>query len=145
MRSMMVAVLLLGAMACGCAPQEQAQRALIGGMQQGLAQVEAWQQKRQELVDGFYAQQRRGLDDAFDADVRQAPVIEPQWVIEARQAYAAGIEAIYAARQASADSQRQAQENLAAVREGLDRLAWLSELRQNWASTFEQAKKEVKR
>lgn len=131
--------------ASGCAPQEQAQRALITQMQEGIEQVETWQQERQLLVDGFYSQQRRALDEAFDADVRTAPGLEPEWVIEARVAYAAGLEAVWDARQASSKSAAQAQANLAAVREGLDRLHWMSELRENWARAVGDVTKEVRR
>lgn len=137
----MVTILL----ACGCAPQEQAQRALITQMQEGIAQVEAWQQERQLPVDGFYGQQRRALDEGFDADVRMARELEPEWVIEARVAYVAGLEAVWGARQASAVSAAHAQANLAAVREGLERLSWMSELRENWARAVGDVTKEVRR
>lgn len=115
----------------GCTPQEQAQRALIAEMRQGITDLRSWQSQRQDLVDGFYRQRRQTLDDAFDADVRAAGNIEPEWVIEARVAYAAAMEANWKAQAASAMSEARASENLAAIDEGLQHLAWISELRQN--------------
>ena len=125
----MLGALLAGAGA-GCTVQEQAQQQLIGSMQAGLKDLAAAQQQRQELVDGFYQQRRRVLDDAFDQDVRAAARLEPEWVIEQRQAYMLGCEAIWKQQQASARAGEQMQQNLRTINEGLGALAQVSRMRQ---------------
>ena len=43
---------------------------------------------------------------------------------------------MWRAQQASEMSHRQAMTNLQAVNEGLERLRWISEMRENWGKTF---------
>ncbi len=130
----MLGALLAGA---GCTAQEQAQQQLIGSMQAGLKDLAAAQQQRQELVDGFYQQRRRVLDDAFDQDVRAAARLEPDWVIEHRQAYMLACEAVWKQQQASARAGEQMQQNLRTIDEGLGALAQVSRMRQQLGGLLE--------
>lgn len=121
----------------GCARQELAQQALITQMSAGLKDLRAFSDQRQQLVDSYYANQRRSLDDAFDLDFKDAPALDPAWVIEHRKAYIAAMEALFLARLASQAAHQQALTNFTTLDDALGKLRWLSELRQNFAASIE--------
>jgi hypothetical protein len=132
-----LAVMAAAALLAGCTAQEQAQQRLIGSMQSGLKELAAAQEQRQELVDGFYQQRRRVLDDAFDQDVRTVEMLEPQWVIEHRRAYMLACEALWKQQQASARAGEQMQQNLRTISEGLSALSAVSRMREQWGGLLE--------
>jgi hypothetical protein len=116
----------------GCAPVLDAQSDLIVQARRGVA-LAAKAQDRQAQVSEQLAELRRvRLDDAFDADVRDQPMLDVDWVIEARQAYAAALDA-YAKQAAAAHaSHATARDNLAAVDAALVRLEWLTSLQRRF-------------
>src|SRR5688500_5540531 len=94
MRSIGMMVVL--ALLAGCAPYTRVQ---IGLAEQARRGVAMWQQREAErgsVVRAEFAQRRAELARAFDDDVRERPAgeLSPQWVIEARKAYAAGLDVI---------------------------------------------------
>ena len=129
-------VVALFMLACGCTRQEQAQQQLITQLQAGLGSLREFSQGRQQMIGEHYQQRRSVLDDAFDDDVRQAPQLDGSWVVAHRQAYMAGMEALWRAERSSEMSHQQAMDNLLAISEGLERLRWISEMRENWGKTL---------
>ncbi len=136
-------VALAALLACGCTRQEQSQRALIGEMRKAIGDVKSWNDERQALVEASYAQRRKSLDDAFDADVKESAALEKDWVIEHRRAYVAAMEATWRAQQASVQAHQRTQENLAGVDDGLARLGMMSEMREGWIRKAGELGKEV--
>ncbi len=128
---------------CGCSTQEKAQQQLIMQLQAGIDQVAQHCEQRQELIEQGYRQKREMLDRAFDADVLARQQIDAQWVVEHRKAYAAGMEAIWSAQQASRLAHERAMANLAAISEAMQRLRWMSEMREGWGKALEKLRREV--
>ncbi len=134
MRRLIVTGLML---LCGCSQQEEAQRRMIGRMQIGLAEVRQAQDQRQQAMQELYAGRRRVLDAAFDQDVKQAAALDAAWVIDHRKAYSAALEAMCRQEQASTEAHARMRQNLQVIDEGLQRLGWMSELRENWGKALE--------
>ena len=97
-RIVLTALLALGA---GCAEYQDAQIQLINQAQKGLALVSQAKVSETARADALDRLQRKGLDDAFDRDVREREELSPDWVIEHRKAYVAGLEAVQAQRSAA--------------------------------------------
>jgi hypothetical protein len=116
----------------GCAPFTRAERELVSQAQRGIALIAEHDQERARAVAALATIQRQRLDEAFDEDVQlraAQETLDPDWVIEARKAYALGLEAFarsQAAAERSAETRRQ---NLAAVGAALDRLMWMQSVR----------------
>jgi len=136
MRWMMVSGIIALIMTGGCVSMEQAQQTLIGEINGGLTRLAEWQEDRQELIAGFYRQQREMLDEGFDDDVKSSERLEADWVIAHRRGYVAGLEAIWVAQKQSELSYQRAREDLRAIGDGLGLLRRMSELRAGWMSMF---------
>jgi hypothetical protein len=112
----------------GCGPYAGIQADLAVQSREGLKRVEAARAAEAELVSKWLAERRERLDSAFDADVRGQASLDPAWVIEARRAYATGLDSLASARadheRASAigaDNARAADEALALLEKMLRR------------------------
>ncbi len=104
--------------AAGCAAID-AEIGLIGQSRRGVAMVKESIESRRGLVAALLAKDRSALDEAFDADASQREYIDTAWLIEARQAYTAAVEAL-TRRTASAERSFDADvDNLAAIDEAL--------------------------
>jgi hypothetical protein len=124
---MRVIVSLLVLATSGCAYTE-AQMRLAEQVQEGVKLVQQSQQQRKQLVEEYHRLQRQCLDDAFDADVRQRADLSAQWIIEARTAYAAALDALYRQRQASEAADAATARNLDALDQTAQRLLFLQSL-----------------
>ena len=112
----------------GCAPYVEAQQALVNQSQHGLERVRQAYADRTAMLQRHHAQQRERLDAAFDADVRGRETLEAEWVIEARRAYAVGIDALHAQQRATDAATDATNDNLAAVEQALNQLELLVKL-----------------
>jgi hypothetical protein len=138
MRAIRYSLLLLGALAGACSPVADAQRELALQARAGVEQLRAASTERRALVSDAQAMRRRALDSAFDLDVRVVaaatqPVLSPEWVITARQAYAAGLDALAQQQAASREADAVTEANFAAVARALEQLQALAEAQQRWA------------
>ena len=111
-RSLVLACLLAG----GCARYAQIKLDLNQHALRSIEQLEFATDERQSLVENLIQQQRARLDAAFDADVLQNDTLSPQWVMDARKAYAMGIDAIHAQRAAALRAHDAMLQHLAAAR-----------------------------
>jgi hypothetical protein len=111
-------VLLLG----GCSAYSEAQLNLVRQAQRGVELAAAHQDEQAALVEELHRLRRARLDEAFDRDVVERAALEAEWVLEHRRGYAAAMEVLWQARQASVDADRVARANLAATDAALDRL-----------------------
>jgi len=119
----------------GCASYTQVQMDLVEQARKGVALVAQSHESRQQLIDELHVTRRRQLDEAFDADVRDVgDQLTPDWVIDHRRAYAAGIDALAGARNASLEAAEMERSNLAATDEALRRLYWLQSIQMQWMS-----------
>ena len=109
----------------GCAPYTDAQLGLVAQAREGISLARDVQREHAGLVDELRAAQRRRLDEAFDRDVHATPDLSAEWVIEARKAYAVGVDALHAQHAANRTAAERADANLAATDAALERLAWL--------------------
>lgn len=89
-----ILLLLLFSSLCGCVEVIDAQSALIQQSRRGLSLVRTSVESRQETIESLLSRQREKLDEAFDADVIQQTTLSPGWVVEARQVYAAALDAL---------------------------------------------------
>jgi hypothetical protein len=100
-----------------------AQSRLTEQVQKGVQLVRQSQQERLQIATQCYKLQRQRLDDAFDADVHQRANLSADWVIEARTAYAAALDALYRQQQASQSADAATSRNLDVIDQALQRLA----------------------
>jgi hypothetical protein len=105
---------------------------LVTQARRGVSLVAQHDEQRDRAVAELARLRREKLDQAFDADVRERATqetLDPDWVIEARRAYAVAIDA-YAKAQASGERSAQARrQNLASINAALDRLQWMQSVR----------------
>lgn len=117
--------LLLAAVMTGCAPYTDAQVALIDQAHKGVSLARDAQTEHAQLVDQLHALQRRRLDEAFNRDARETPELSAEWVIEARKAYAVGVDGLHAQRDAANEAHRASARNLDATDAALAHLRHL--------------------
>jgi len=125
-------IVLTSSFLLGCGPYAQVQIDLLDQSRKGVEHARASQRSYAAAVDQLHALRRKQLDAAFDRDARDQPTMDADWVIEARQAYAAALDALdrqRAADQAAADT---AQRNLDAVDQALGQLRWLQGIPATW-------------
>jgi len=115
----MTTLCLVSIAACGCAPVIDAELGMIEQSRRGVSVVKDSVEQRRELVTTLLAKDRAALDEAFDADASQREQIDTAWLLEARQAYAAAVEAL-ARRDASVEKSFDADvDNLSAIDDAL--------------------------
>ena len=98
----------------------------------GVERVAVQDDQRDRAVAELARLRREKLDEAFDADVRQRAAhetLDPDWVVEARRAYAVGIDAYAKAQAASERAAVVRKQNLASINAALDRLQWMQSVR----------------
>jgi hypothetical protein len=133
--------LLIGS---GCAPYTRAQIDLVDQAKRGIALIAQNDQDRDRAIEELAKLRHQKLDDAFDEDVRTRAAresLDPDWVIESRKAYAAGLDAFAKAQAASDRAGEVRKQNLAAIDTALDRLRWMQSIELN----LEQLPDEVKK
>lgn len=116
----------------GCTPVLDAQSDLIVQARRGIALTAQVQDRHAQVAEQLAQLRRARLDEAFDADVRDQPMLHADWVIEARQAYAAALDAYAKQAAASRDNDTIARDNLAAVDAALERLEWLTSIQRRF-------------
>jgi hypothetical protein len=122
----MIAMLMLA----GCAPHTRVQIGLVEQARRGVA---LWQQReaeRESSAKAEFNRRRAELGRAFDDDARErAPGdLSADWVIEARKAYAAGLDVIARAESAAMSANETARRNADATDQALQKLLWLESI-----------------
>ena len=127
-----VAALAIAPSGAGCAAFTRAEMDLVTQAQRGIDLVAQHAEQRDRAVAELTRMRREKLDHAFDEDVRlraMQETLDPDWVIEARTAYAVALDAYAKAQAASERAADVRRQNLAAVTAALDRLRWLQSVR----------------
>jgi hypothetical protein len=127
-----VVLALASGFASGCAPFTRAEIDLVTQARRGVERVAVQDDQRDRAVAELARLRREKLDEAFDADVRQRAAhetLDPDWVVEARRAYAVGIDAYAKAQAASERAAVVRKQNLASINAALDRLQWMQSVR----------------
>lgn len=119
-----------------CAPYTQTEVDLTEQTKKGLSILRAAQADHVALAGRVNELQRQRLDDAFDADVREAPDISADWVIEHRKAYVIGVDALNTQRAASTNAAATATRNLEAIEQSLNQLQRLQRARLRLEQNF---------
>lgn len=109
-------ILLLLA-AGGCGPYARLQASLVTQGREGLRRVEAARSAESTAVTKLLAERRERLDRAFDADVAAQASLDAAWVIEARKAYAIGLDGLADQRARHVEADAAAKDNAAAADE----------------------------
>ena len=112
----------------GCTRWTAAQIDLVTQSRRGLALIAQNDEQRDRAIEELSKLRRQRLDEAFDADVREREILDADWVIDSRKAYATAIDALArqsAAGAAAAESRRR---NLADIDSALARLQWLQSI-----------------
>jgi hypothetical protein len=105
---------------------------LVTQARRGVELVAQQDDQRDRAVAELTRLRRDKLDDAFDADVRERAAqetLDPDWVIEARRAYAVAIDAYAKAQAANERAAIVRKQNLETVKAVLDRLRWMQSVR----------------
>jgi hypothetical protein len=113
----------------GCAPYTQREVDLAQQARKGLALIRAAQADHLALTGRLSELQRKRLDEAFDADVREARDLSPDWVIEHGRAYAGGLDALNIQRSASTAAAHTAARNIDAIEAAIESLQRLQRAR----------------
>lgn len=104
----------------GCGPVAAVQLGLVVQGREGLRRVEAARRAEFAAASQLWSERRARLDAAFDADARaRGESMAPAWVIEARRAYAAGLDSLADARARREQADAAARDNAAAADEAL--------------------------
>lgn len=111
--------------ATGCASYQQTQLDLLQQARDGLVLCDQSRREHRALADELDALRRKRLDEAFDADVQSRRPLSADWVIEHRRAYAAGLQAMFAAHAASLAADESHARNLKAIDAALQRAQWM--------------------
>lgn len=107
---------------------------LVRQARNGVALVIEQQKEQSQAQEELSRLQRLRLDEAFDADVEDRGVeLTSDWVIEARKAYAAGLDAYARQRDARQRSDEALRRNLDAADAALQRLQWLQTRQLEWS------------
>lgn len=126
-----LAVACLFAGSSGCAPFTQAQIDLVTQARRGVAIVAQHDAARDRSIAELASLRRQRLDDAFDQDVRERAMndlLDPEWVIEARRAYAVALDAYAKGQAADVRVAAERRRTLAAIDAALQRLQWLQSI-----------------
>ena len=110
-----ITLTILSLSATGCANYTASQIALATQARKGVAIWQARETARDDDVKQTYAAKRKALDQAFDADVRAQTAPTADWIIEARKAYAVGLESLNQAQAAALSSNDAARRDAAAT------------------------------
>jgi len=124
----------------GCAPFTQAQIDLVTQARRGVAMVAQHESQRDRTVAELASLRRQRLDDAFDRDVRERSMnepLDPEWVIEARRAYAVALDAYAKAQASDQRAAAERRETLSAIDAALQRLQWLQSIQSKLDFTSE--------
>lgn len=112
----------------GCANFTRAQLDLVEQTRRGIELVSQDDAQRGRAAAELAKLRRQRLDEAFDEDVRVRATqesLDPDWVIEARNAYAVALDAYAKAQAADEQASQQRARNLSAMNSALDRLRWM--------------------
>ena len=113
----------------GCASYTRSKIELVQQSRRGIDLVRQAMAQRQAALDEATADRRARLDAAFDVDVAaHATSLTPQWVLEARKAYAVGIDAIALQLRNSQAAQASTLTDLDAIDAALAQLQRMHEL-----------------
>jgi hypothetical protein len=127
-----VALVSASAFVSGCATFTRAEIDLVTQARRGVALVAQQDDQRDRAVGELTRLRREKLDEAFDADIRERATqetLDPEWVIEARRAYAVAIDAYAKAQAANERAAVVRKQNLATINAALDRLQWMQSVR----------------
>lgn len=121
----------------GCQTYVQTQTDLIEHSRKGIVMISQSLDAQHQVLQRFQQQQRRNLDDAFDADVRARTSLDAEWVIDHRIAYSLALDALNVSRDQLNTSRENDLRTLAAIELSLQQLGFLASLKQEtpWTST----------
>jgi hypothetical protein len=106
----------------GCSSYTATQMRLVEQARKGVALWQARETAKDEDVKAAYAAKRKALDQAFDADIQQQQALTAEWVVEARKAYAVGLNALAQNEATALANNDAARRDAAATDEALARL-----------------------
>jgi hypothetical protein len=126
---------------CGCAPLLDAQSALVAQARRGIDVAQSNRAGASGAIDQLARLRRKQLDDAFDGDVRDHEGdLTPEWVIDARIAYAAALDAHAKEAEALRESDDVARRNLQAVDAALSRVQMIQQIQNRWLKLAQEEK-----
>jgi hypothetical protein len=113
----------------GCVPYTKTEIALAEQARKGLTILRAVHADHTALAGRLTELQRKRLDEAFDADVRDARELSADWIVEHRKAYSAGVDALNTQKAASTSAASAAARNVDAAEAALAELQRLQNAR----------------
>ena len=128
-----VLMVLMPMMMGGCDAYTRAQINLVEQARRGVALSQMSATGHAKVITRLHELERRRLDEAFDADVRDQKTLSADWVTEHRRVYAGAIEAMAQERQNLLDATAAEKSNLQAVDAALQKLEWLQSIQMQWS------------
>jgi hypothetical protein len=128
-----IPLLAIVLMTSGCASWTQTQIDLVTQARKGVATLAQASANRNDPIAQLAKIRRDKLDAAFDEDARNQVELSADWVIDARKAYAAGLDE-FAKQQAANEASLAAEKsNLSATDAALQKLQWLQSIQQKFS------------
>jgi hypothetical protein len=121
-------------------PLSAARLELLTQSRRGLAEIRESTQQRQSLALRQLTDRRRQLDAAFDRDVQSRGDLSAQWVLDARRAYAVGLDALHAETRSIESAHRVDESNFTAIDTALRQAQALERLQQRLTPGLEGAR-----
>lgn len=137
MRKQLCGVVLLLA---GCTPWTQVQLDLAEQARRGVAMTAAAIDEKSTVIASLRAEQRRAIDDAFDADVRQREPLTADWVIEHRRAYTSALESLHEVQTRSLLADESTRRTIRATDDALRQLQLLQSMQLRLTTTFSETR-----
>lgn len=128
-------IVLQVVMVAGCAVND-AQMKLADQVLAGIELCGQGLRERDELLTAYQDGQRKRLDEAFDADVRERAALSADWVIEHRRMYASAMDLLAEQRAELAGRAATDEANIAATRAAVERIRQLAAMQRAWWRTL---------
>jgi hypothetical protein len=136
MRTALTAFLLIVS-STGCSSYTASEMALTTQARKGVAIWTARETARDDEIKQNYSANRKALDEAFDADAHFQTNPTPDWIIESRKAYAAGLDALNQSQSTALAANDAAHRDAAATDAALTQLQYLMSIQLGVESLFE--------
>lgn len=126
-------LLLLSLLCSGCSAYTAAKIELVNQVRRGVAITRQATTARQQLIERFNQAQLDRLDDAFDNDLRKQAVLNTNWVIEHRKAYALARDVLNDQKHQQRLDQAKIESNLDLIDRALGQLQLMHEVESRFA------------
>lgn len=132
----MKSFLLLLCLLVGCAHPLQVEQQLLQTSRNGIGMIRKSLENQQKLIENWMQKDRQELSDAFEQDLKNQPMPDESWVLEAHQAYRIALETKIRRDESIRHGFRIDMDNLDAVEQALVQIEQLNDRQLQWMKGF---------